>query len=121
MNSTELRRGLDVIDGMLGKLEEGQRIEIADVVMILKFLRHFADGPGEERTLVSEIDDALMSKRGKDFVRSSRRLTTLLKSRFDKDETILRGLSENSLAGLAQLERKYCPKPVMNRLTQTAR
>jgi hemerythrin-like domain-containing protein len=51
MKSTELvlqdhailRRGLDILDGMVKKLEEGERIEIADVVSVLKFLRLFGD------------------------------------------------------------------------------
>jgi hemerythrin-like domain-containing protein len=38
-----LRRGLDILDGMIRKLEEGARIEIADVTAILKFLRVFGD------------------------------------------------------------------------------
>ena len=38
-----LRRGLDILDGMVKKLEDGERIEIADVTTILKFLRVFGD------------------------------------------------------------------------------
>jgi hemerythrin-like domain-containing protein len=38
-----LRRGLDIIDGMLKHLEDGLRIEIADVAAVLKFLRLFGD------------------------------------------------------------------------------
>jgi hemerythrin-like domain-containing protein len=38
-----LRRGLDILDGMVKKLEEGERIEIADVTAILKFLKFFGD------------------------------------------------------------------------------
>jgi hemerythrin-like domain-containing protein len=36
-----LRRGLYILDGMVQKLEDGERIEIADVTAILKFLRFF--------------------------------------------------------------------------------
>src|SRR5205823_13370764 len=51
MKSTELviydhlilRRGLDILDGMVKKLEKGERIEIADITVILKFLRVFGD------------------------------------------------------------------------------
>jgi hypothetical protein len=115
-----LHRGLDVVDGMLRKLEEGNRIEIADVTMMLKVLRCFADEHGEERTLVSEIENALITKRGMDFLRSSRRLASVLRNRVDKEKS-LSSISENSYACLVRLEQKYCPKPVMNRLTQTAR
>ena len=116
-----LRRGVDVVDGMLKRLEEGQRIEIADVMAILKFLRRFGDEHGDERLLISEIQNALMTRRGKDFVRSSRQLTSLLRNQFNKEKSLSNAISEYSDAGLAQLERKYCPKPVMNRLTQAAR
>src|SRR5262249_8223172 len=36
-----LRRGLDILDGMVSKLEGGERIEIADAITILKFFRFF--------------------------------------------------------------------------------
>ena len=39
-----LRRGLDIVDAMLRKLAHGERIEIADVTSVLKFLRLFGDG-----------------------------------------------------------------------------
>src|SRR4051812_39991916 len=88
-----LRRGLDILDGMLRHLEDGQRIEIAGVTIILKFLRLFGDqyhqameeeilfpalldaAPdaaalsqlvsehGNERTLVIEIQENLISRR----------------------------------------------------------
>ena len=38
-----IRRGLDIIDAMLKKLEDGLRIEIFDAATILKFLRLFGD------------------------------------------------------------------------------
>ena len=38
-----IRRALDIVDGMLRKLDEGQRIEIYDAATILKFLRVFGD------------------------------------------------------------------------------
>ena len=116
-----LHRGLDVVDGMLRKLEEGNRIEIADVTMMLKVLRCFADEHGEERALVSEIENALISKRGMDFVRSSRRLASVLRNRVESAQATPSTVNENSHACLVRLEQKYCPKPVMNRLTQTAR
>src|SRR5262245_2714445 len=38
-----IRRGLDIVDGMLTKLEDGERIEIFDGATVLKFLRLFGD------------------------------------------------------------------------------
>jgi hemerythrin-like domain-containing protein len=114
-----LRRGLDIIDGMLKHLEDGLRIEIADVAAVLKFLRLFGDqyhqvmeeeilfpalldaAPdeiafrqfvaehGSERTLVVEIEATLTSRKGMAFFRSARHLTTLLRHHCDKEERIL--------------------------------
>ena len=158
-----LRRCLDIVDGMLKRLEEGERIEIADVSTILKFLRLFGDqyhqsmeeqilfpamlevAPGEtelrqfvtdhgsERTLVVQIEEMLMSRRGMAFFRSARQLTALLRHHCDMEEIILRQLAEQYLSkeqddaifaafmtarrevenygNFAGLERKYLPKP----------
>jgi hemerythrin-like domain-containing protein len=119
-----LRRGLAVVDGMLNKLEAGQRIEIFDAATILKFLRVFGDHyhqvmeetvlfptllsafpnetglqelaaeHGDERMLVSQIEDSLMSRRGMAFLRSSRQLTTLLRNHCDREEAVLCGLGQ---------------------------
>jgi hemerythrin-like domain-containing protein len=159
-----IRRGLTVVDGMLKKLEDGQRIEILDAATILKFLRLFGDqyhqsmeesvlfpallrvAPhdttlrqlvsehGDERLLVAQIEEALMSKRGMVFFSSSRQLTTLLRDHCDREEAILYSLAEPCLsveqdeaivaeftknreqaaafANFSKLERKYAPKPV---------
>lgn len=159
-----IRRGLTVVDGMLKKLEDGQRIEILDAATILKFLRLFGDqyhqgmeenvlfpallrvAPHDatlrqlvsehrdERLLVAQIEEALMSKRGMVFFRSSRQLTTLLRNHCDREETILYNLAEACLsveqdeaivaeftknreqavahASFSKLERKYVAKPV---------
>src|SRR5712691_9398198 len=123
-----LRRGLDIIDAMLKQLEDGQRIEIADVVTILKFLRLFGDqyhqvmeeeilfpalldaAPeetalrqlvsehGNERTLVIEIEETLISRRGMAFFRSARHLTALLRHHCDKEEAIVGSLAERCLS-----------------------
>jgi hemerythrin-like domain-containing protein len=123
-----LRRGLDVLDGMVKKLEDGERIEIADVVSILKFLRLFGDqyhqsieenvlfpallcaapleSPlshmltehSEERSLVAAIENALKFKVGIDFVRSSRQLSVLLRNHLDKEDTVLRRLADQVLS-----------------------
>jgi hemerythrin-like domain-containing protein len=101
-----LQRGLRILDGMVRKLEEGDRIEIADVVSILKFLRLFGEQSehSEERRLVNQIEASLQRKVGGDFVRSSRRLSVLLRSRLDKEHTILRS---DSSVNFSRLEQKY--------------
>jgi hemerythrin-like domain-containing protein len=116
---TILRRGLMVVNGMLQKLEGGQRIEIFDAATILKFLRLFGDqyhqvmeetvlfpaliraAPnesalrqlvsehGDERMLVSQIEEALMSKRGMLFFRSSHQLTSMLTKHCEREEMVL--------------------------------
>jgi hemerythrin-like domain-containing protein len=123
-----LRRGLDILDGMVKKLEDLERIEIADVAAILKFLRLFGDEyhqtmeekvlfpalmrsepqegslrqmlveHGEERAVVAEIEAALYPRKGIAFVRSSRRLTLLLNHHLDKEDTVLREIAERSLS-----------------------
>jgi hemerythrin-like domain-containing protein len=158
-----LRRGLDIIDGMLKRLEDGQRIEIADVIVVLKFLRLFGDqyhqvmeeqvlfpallnaapdetalrqlmsDHGSERTLVIEIEETLVSRKGMAFFRSARHLTALLRHHCDKEEAILSDLAEclsqdedraivaefmkarthgEVYAKFPHLELKYLPKPV---------
>jgi hemerythrin-like domain-containing protein len=123
-----LRRGLDILDGMVKKLEAGERIEISDVVSILKFLRLFGDqyhqsmeenilfpallcaaphaGPlsimlmehNEERSLVTAIENALKFKVGIDFVRSSRQLSILLRNHLDKEDSVFRQVADKMLS-----------------------
>ena len=123
-----LRRGLGVLDGMVKKLEDGDRIEIADVTAILKFLRFFGDEyhqtmeekvlfpalmraepqqdslrqmlveHGEERAVVAEIEAALNPKKGIAFVRSTRRLTMLLGHHLDKEDIVLREVADRTLS-----------------------
>jgi hemerythrin-like domain-containing protein len=149
---------------MLKKLEDGQRIEILDAATILKFLKLFGDqyhqameenvlfpallrvAPhdttlrqlvsehGDERLLVAQIEEALRSKRGMVFFRSSRQLTTMLRNHCDREETILYSLAEPCLSveqdeaivaeftknreqavaigSFSKLERKYVAKSV---------
>jgi hemerythrin-like domain-containing protein len=163
-----LRRGLDIIDGMLKQLEDGLRIEIADVTTVLKFLRIFGDqyhqlmeeeilfpilldaAPdetalrqlvsehGNERTLVIEIEETLISRRGMAFFRSARHLTALLRHHCAKEETIVSDLAQRCLskeqdeaiiaaftksrpqpeihAKFSRLEQKYLPRPASARL-----
>jgi len=123
-----LRRALDILDGMISNLEGGERIEIADVMTILTFLRLVgveyhqsieekvlvpalgqaapSESPasqillehGEQRALVAAIDDALKYKRGTEFVRHARRLSTLLRSHFEKSDMVLRTLDEAAIS-----------------------
>ena len=123
-----LCRGLDILDGMMKRLEEGQRIEIIDVKAILKFLQVFGDeyhqtveekvlfpalvraapkdSPihqmvmehGEERALATWIMDAFASRRVIDFVYSSRRLSLLLRSHIAKEEAVLAQLAGRLLS-----------------------
>jgi len=125
---TTLRRSLSVLDGMVQRLEEGARIEIADVAAVLTFLRRFGDEyhqrveeqvlfPAllsavplesplrfmlsehvEERTLVSRIEDALRFKMGKEFVSSSHQLSLLLRNHFDKEDAVLGDVAEKCLS-----------------------
>jgi hemerythrin-like domain-containing protein len=123
-----IRRGVDILDGMLTKLESGERIEIADVRAILKFLQGFGDeyhqtmeekvlfpalvraapegSPihqmvmqhGEDRALVTWITDALGSRRVVDFVYSSRRLCMLLRNHIEKEDGVLSDLANQLLS-----------------------
>jgi hemerythrin-like domain-containing protein len=123
-----LGRGLNIIDGMLKQLEDGRRIEIADVTSVLQFLRVFGDqyhqikeeeilfpallkaAPdhtalrqlvsehGNERTLVIEIEETLISRKGMAFFRSARHLTALLRHHCDKEEVIVGDLAERCLS-----------------------
>jgi hemerythrin-like domain-containing protein len=162
-----IRRGLDIIDAMLKKLEDGQRIEIFDATTILKFLRLFGDqyhhaveenalfpalltaAPGDttllqfvsehggERTLVAEIEDALTSRLGMAFFRSSRQLTSLLRNHCKREEIIVCELARclsteqddeivaefmthraqaEKHANLSSLERRYLPKPFASQI-----
>jgi hemerythrin-like domain-containing protein len=123
-----IRRGLDVVDAMLKKLQDGQRIEIFDAATMLKFLRLFGDQyhqameenvlfpalllaepnntalvqlvseHGNERTLAAEIEEALMARRGMAFFRSSHQLTALLRNHCEREETIVCDLAERCLS-----------------------
>jgi hemerythrin-like domain-containing protein len=119
-----IRRGLDIVDGMLTKLEDGQRIEIFDAASLLKFLRLFGDeyhqaleetvlfpvllraAPdnaalsqlvsehGAERALVAGIEEALVARKGMAFLRNSRQLTGVLRNHCEREEIIVCELAE---------------------------
>ena len=122
-----LCRGLNILDAMIRKLEAGERIEIADVIGILKFIRvygseyhqdteekilfpallraapqatsvrHLLLDHNEQRSLVSAADNALRSRRAAEFVGCSRRLAILLRNDFQSEEIALREV-EGSLS-----------------------
>jgi hemerythrin-like domain-containing protein len=52
----------------------------------------------EERALVTGIEEALRSKKGADFVRSSRRLSLLLKEHLDREDAVLPDIVTRSLS-----------------------
>lgn len=123
-----IRRGLDIVDAMLSKLEDGLRIEIFDAITMLKFLRLFGDRyhqtmeesvlfpalllarphdaalvqltseHGYERTLAGDIEEALMSRRGMAFYRSCRELTALLRKHCEREEVVVANLVQDCLS-----------------------
>jgi len=95
---------------------------------------------GGERTLVDEIEEALMSRKGMAFFRGSRQLTSLLRNHCEKEESIVCKLAEQCLSNdqdddiaiqfttnraqvenygdFSRLEQKYAPKPPADSLRQ---
>jgi hypothetical protein len=100
---------LNILDRMVQRMEEGQRIEIFDIRTVIKFLRVFADRypQAEVVELVESIEASLNPKHGAGFVRSSRRLLHLLQNQINPEqiEAIASEFPE-----MARLERKYAPK-----------
>ena len=108
MKHTELALG--ILDGMVHRLEHGERIEIADAITIVKFIRLLGvDEHSEQHALLSAIDNALILRKGFDFVRNSRGLIGLLRDHFDNEDTS--SLSKEQFANLSQLQGKYTIKP----------
>ena len=109
-----LQRGLDILDGMVKRLEDGERIEIADVTATLKFLNVFFREHSEERAIVAEIESALNNKKGIAFVNSSRRLSVLLRDHIEAERPLSKKEDETVVAEFIKftcLEKKYRPKP----------
>jgi hypothetical protein len=83
-----LDRGLDILDRMVKRMEDGGRIEIADAAMILGFIGSLTQECLSEQSdglaLVSGLQHLLRSKKGRDFVRDSRRLSLLLRARLEE-------------------------------------
>jgi len=158
-----LRRGLDILERMVHIMEKGERIEIFDIRTVLKFLHLFGDKyhqsmeekvlypvllnattqkdvihhllreHGEERALVTAMEDALSPKHGIGFVTSSRQLIQLLRSHLDLEDAVFQDIADRLLSKeedaviasqftthqaysdtystFARLERKYGPRP----------
>src|SRR6187399_3190051 len=115
-----LQRGLDILDRMVERMEEGALIEIYDIRTVLRYFRDFGSvypQLTEERELLSEIEGALNPKHGIGFVRNSRRLILLIRNRLEKeeDEIIAAGFMTgrnltDTHATFSRLERKYASK-----------
>jgi hypothetical protein len=105
-----LRRALDILDGMINKLERGDRIEIADAAEILKFLRTFGI---EYHQTIAAVEHAIAVRKGIDFVLNSRGLIVLLRNHYDREDAVLRSptISKEAQVNLASLESKYTAKP----------
>jgi hypothetical protein len=119
-DQSAMQRGLNILDRMVQRMEEGQRIEIFDIRLVIKFLRVFGERypQGEVLELVNSIEASLNPKHGAGFVRSSRRLSQLLRSQIDDAEAsasdaglALGPMSTEIYADFPKLERKYAPKP----------
>jgi len=118
-----IRRGLDILESIVAKLEQGERIEIADAITVLKFIRIFGLDyhqsieqhvlfpalpesriedlvfeHDEHRSLINAIDEALSTKRGLEFVRRSRGFIALLRNHLNREDAILRNFPEGWLS-----------------------
>jgi hypothetical protein len=115
-----VRRGLDILDRMVQRLEEGQLIEIFDIRTVIKFLRDFGERyrQTDVSELVGSIEASLSPKHGVGFVRSSRLLIQLLRNQIDQQQVQHVAselpanpiLTESSYGDFARLERKYGSK-----------
>jgi hypothetical protein len=106
-----LRRSLEILDGMIKKLEHGERIEIADATNLLKFLRGFVIEHPEQQSLLAASESALNTKQATEFVRNSRGLILLLGRLCDQDETVATLKVPEMSLNLSALEYKYTAKP----------
>jgi hemerythrin-like domain-containing protein len=123
-----LRRALEILDTLVRKMERGERIEIADALTVLKFIRLFGveyhqtieekilfpallsaapqESPArhmmfehaDHRTLLGAIDVALSQRKGREFVKSARTLIVLLRNHFDREDQFLRTFEAATLS-----------------------
>ena len=117
-----VRRGLNILDRMVQRMEEGQRIEILDIRTMIKFLRAYGERypQAEVVELVGSIEASLNPKHGAGFVRSSRSLILLLRNQIFEEQaestvTELNSFTPSSMlaetnSDFARLERKYAAK-----------
>ena len=126
-----LRRALNILDAIVEALERGQPIDFNDAQEIVKFIRlvgiecHQAMEEEhlyptlrralpfdnriqrmlfqheEQRVVMMDIEEALDSRRGLDFVQQARLLIALYRGHLDQEEAVLRQIAE---AGLSTTE-----------------
>ena len=126
-----LRRALNILDAIVVTLERGQPIEFSDAQEIVKFIRLVGiechQGMEEEhlfptlrgalpldnriqrmlfqheeqRAVLMDIEEALDSRRGVDFVQQAHLLIALCRGHLDQEETVLMQIAE---AGLSAME-----------------
>src|SRR4051812_29607972 len=112
-----VRRGLNILDRMVQRMEEGHLIEILDIRTVIKFLRTFGERypQPEVHELIGSIEASLSPKHGAGFVRSSRRLIQLLRDQIDPEQvepvSVTSPMLTETYAEFARLERKYASKP----------
>ena len=126
-----LRRALNILDAIVATLERGQPIEFSDAQEIVKFIRlvgiechHGMEEDHlfptlrralpldnriqrmlfqheEQRAVLMDIEEALDSRRGVDFVQQAHLLIALCRGHLDQEETVLMQIAE---AGLSAME-----------------
>lgn len=112
---TMLRYGLDILEGMIRKMENGERIEISDAATVLKYLRSLGEeglpSHGEGTSPFGKVEESLRRKRARDFVRDSRELGALLRIYLETGTSPSEGdLTAAQIdAGLSRLGSKYVP------------
>jgi hemerythrin-like domain-containing protein len=125
---TLLRRALDVLEAMVHKLECSERIEIADAVTVIRFVkifgiqyhqimeesvvfpallrdaaqdnsvRHMLFEHTEQQELISAVEEGLQLRKGIQFVRNAHGLIALMRSHLEREDSLLRSLGETWLA-----------------------
>ena len=123
-----LRRALDILEAMINKMERDERIEIADAVGVLKFIKTFGieyhqimeesvvyptllrDAAQdttvrnmlfehtEQQELISAIEVGLQIRKGIQFVRYSNGLVMLMRAHLDREDAVLRSLGKTWLS-----------------------
>ena len=124
-NRRILNRGLNVLDGMIRKIEIGERIEIIDAATVLRLLQPFEEDGYRTQLpqppLVSALEAALRTKNARDFIRGSRQLARTLRTSIQLerdagnvgDTPVSAGTQSEAetYASLTRLERKYASLP----------